>query len=948
MTQRRAVDDVFLLDPMLDPMDDPLLHPSPTSTTAAHKPAAAHSLSYSVRAFGRGGSTFAIRTPSATSDQPYSSPAATSADTADLLYDPVQVSPDFGSLGRRKITAGDSAAAAAAAVSSFKRGFTSYGKQQIQAQQNSAVPPSVEVTTAHNLSSITGPASTFRYNRGFTVFNSKSPPIQSPTPGAPNNPPCSEEIVPNPIDENVISPSDIGIKSTSPKNEEKGLAISPQTLSNSASRISSNYSTTYPSVSANVQSPTPSSISPSFRRFSALESTIANPQSVPRASPTSAVTGGARTFSGNSNSRSGSTDLTAILAAMERNVSVGMREFLASIPGLPVPFILPKKLAESYQLQGALGEGATGFVVSGRRIPAIVPGSELVQENLNNSSGEEVAVKFVFKDRINNVWKKDFETGLTVPMEVFVMRRLKHDNIVGFYESFEDGVFVYIVMEAVKHISFQSPFQSEFSPTSSTSSLISLTQNQRTPEAAPGSAEQSQTATPTISNLIPPKPMTSPDSMSITAVHHHHSHQHEHEHHNQQGGGRIQGPQPPPAAPTNLTSPRFAIPHPHDIGSPSFPLLVKLNSKIDLTVLGKLDEDTDLAGGKEHSPQLSDSEDALSVNMEQADVETKGNTSASTAIMTSRRPRGMHGFVVGGDEDSESDADLSALAGSLGSNRGTTGTWYEGMRGRTPSNTASARGSGAGGSRVASVAGSDSGGAGGGGSSTRRSGTATESLHVAYRAPAAAANKTAKTSPVVGDSEANSGGHLAAHSHVRRRAHSKDLFEFVERAPQMDENVAMFIFKQVAEAVKYLHSKGFVHRDIKDENVIIDNSMRVKLVDFGAAMSIPRDRVDYFTDFVGTMTYAPPECCPLVKDGQIEPYRGPEQDVWSLGVLLFVLLQTRTPFLPDALREARMVRPTLVGTRSEAAKDLLFKMMEPDVSARISMDEVCVHPWLVR
>ncbi|KAJ3378929.1 hypothetical protein HDU84_007170 [Entophlyctis sp. JEL0112] len=583
---------------------------------------------------------------------------------------------------------------------------------------------------------------------------------------------------------------------------------------------------------------------------------------------TSGAQSGARNFSGNTNSRSGSADLTAILAAMERNISPGMREFLASIPGLPTPFVLPKALAESYELQGALGEGATGFVVSGRRIPVNVSGSEPVLQSSNHSNGDgEVAVKFVFKDRINNMWKKDFETGLTVPMEVFVMRRLKHENIVGFYESFEDGVFVYIVMEAVKHISFQGPYQSEFSPTSSTSSLRSLAEKQQKTETAPESPE----ITPTISNFIPPNS----DSTSNSAIQYNsHQHEHHHHHHHHHGGGRVQGPQPPMAASTNFTSPRFAIPHPHDIGSPSFPLLVKLNSKIDLTVLGKLEDDAN--DGSTKGSSSSDVEDAMSVKIELADGETK-DSNGSGATKMPRRLRRLHGFVVGDEEDSESDADLSVLAASAGSVDG-TGGWSEGVRGRTPSNTASARGSGAGGSRVASLAGSES----------RAGGS--DNLHGGYRGPAVAASKAAKTSSS-GELGGNSDGHLAVQSHVRRRAHSKDLFEFVERAPQMDENVAMFIFKQVAEAVKYLHSKGFVHRDIKDENVIIDNSMRVKLVDFGAAMSIPRDKVDYFTDFVGTMTYAPPECCPIVKDGQIEPYRGPEQDVWSLGVLLFVLLK---------------------------------------------------------
>ncbi|KAI8825491.1 hypothetical protein BJ741DRAFT_47400 [Chytriomyces cf. hyalinus JEL632] len=109
-------------------------------------------------------------------------------------------------------------------------------------------------------------------------------------------------------------------------------------------------------------------------------------------------------------------------------VSPGLRQFLSSIPGLPDPqMTLPIKLLSQYTLHHPLGEGSTGFVVSGTR----------------NLDRVQVAVKFMFKDRIpmgQGGWKRDYELNCVVPMEVFIMRRLEHENIVQFYDVFEDSV----------------------------------------------------------------------------------------------------------------------------------------------------------------------------------------------------------------------------------------------------------------------------------------------------------------------------------------------------------------------------------------------------------------------------------------------------------------------------------------------------------------------------
>uniref|UniRef100_A0A1I8EF77 Protein kinase domain-containing protein n=1 Tax=Wuchereria bancrofti TaxID=6293 RepID=A0A1I8EF77_WUCBA len=84
-----------------------------------------------------------------------------------------------------------------------------------------------------------------------------------------------------------------------------------------------------------------------------------------------------------------------------------------------------------------------------------------------------------------------------------------------------------------------------------------------------------------------------------------------------------------------------------------------------------------------------------------------------------------------------------------------------------------------------------------------------------------------------------------------------DLFEFIEQQPKLDEPLISYIFRQVVNAVAYLHSKNIVHRDLKDENVIIDQNFSCKLIDFGSAAYFGHNFV--FSTFCGTMEYCSPE-----------------------------------------------------------------------------------------
>ncbi|USW47760.1 Putative serine/threonine-protein kinase, active [Septoria linicola] len=162
-----------------------------------------------------------------------------------------------------------------------------------------------------------------------------------------------------------------------------------------------------------------------------------------------------------------------------------------------------------------------------------------------------------------------------------------------------------------------------------------------------------------------------------------------------------------------------------------------------------------------------------------------------------------------------------------------------------------------------------------------------------------------------------------------------DLFDYIELRVTMEERECRKIFKQVAAALKHLHVNAkVVHRDIKDENVILDGEGSVKLVDFGSAAYIKSGPFDVF---VGTIDYAAPE----VLRGL--PYRGKEQDVWALGILLYTIVYKENPFYSiDEIMDHDLRVPYVM---SEDCIDLIRKMLDRDVERRIGIQAVLDHPW---
>lgn len=170
---------------------------------------------------------------------------------------------------------------------------------------------------------------------------------------------------------------------------------------------------------------------------------------------------------------------------------------------------------------------------------------------------------------------------------------------------------------------------------------------------------------------------------------------------------------------------------------------------------------------------------------------------------------------------------------------------------------------------------------------------------------------------------------------------SNELFDYIIQREKLPENEARRFFQQIISAIEYCHRLKIVHRDLKPENLLLDEKLNVKIADFGLS-NIMQDG-NFLKTSCGSPNYASPE----VISGKL--YAGPEVDVWSCGVILYVMLCRRLPFddesIPVLFKNISNGVYTLPNFLSASAVDLIKKMLIVNPLNRITVDEIFEHEW---
>ncbi|KAF7187403.1 putative serine/threonine-protein kinase HSL1 [Pseudocercospora fuligena] len=173
-----------------------------------------------------------------------------------------------------------------------------------------------------------------------------------------------------------------------------------------------------------------------------------------------------------------------------------------------------------------------------------------------------------------------------------------------------------------------------------------------------------------------------------------------------------------------------------------------------------------------------------------------------------------------------------------------------------------------------------------------------------------------------------------------------ELFHYVDERKGLPEDETVLIFRQIVSALLYCHRLLICHRDLKPENILLNKQdLTVKLIDFGMAALQPQGRL--LSTPCGSPHYAAPE---VVSSKQ---YDGHQADVWSCGVILYVMLTGTTPYNYDASGEIKGLFRDITAANyympeglSHEARDLIRRIFVPNPKKRITMDEVWDHPLL--
>ncbi|XP_068097036.1 serine/threonine-protein kinase SIK2 [Hyperolius riggenbachi] len=178
---------------------------------------------------------------------------------------------------------------------------------------------------------------------------------------------------------------------------------------------------------------------------------------------------------------------------------------------------------------------------------------------------------------------------------------------------------------------------------------------------------------------------------------------------------------------------------------------------------------------------------------------------------------------------------------------------------------------------------------------------------------------------------------------VTEYAKNGEIFDYLANHGRLDETEARRKFWQILSAVEYCHSRNIVHRDLKAENLLLDTHKNIKIADFGFGNFYKSGEP------LATWCGSPPYAAPEVFEGQ--QYEGPQLDIWSMGVVLYVLVCGALPFdgptlpiLRQRVLEGRFRIPYFM---SEDCEHLIRRMLVLEPSKRLSISQIKEHKWMM-
>jgi serine/threonine protein kinase len=180
-----------------------------------------------------------------------------------------------------------------------------------------------------------------------------------------------------------------------------------------------------------------------------------------------------------------------------------------------------------------------------------------------------------------------------------------------------------------------------------------------------------------------------------------------------------------------------------------------------------------------------------------------------------------------------------------------------------------------------------------------------------------------------------------------------DLFDRIIECRKLDEDIARKLFRQLFSAVMYCHNNMMIHRDLKLENILLDENDNLKIIDFGFVRTYSKDPNMMLKTYCGSLYY----CAPEMIDGT--PYPGPSSDIWSLGVILYVITNGYLPFKENNLEDLHKRLKTanydkgeyssegmLMKSQSLECNQLIAKMIVPNPNDRENLASLAGDPWL--